>query len=265
MRSKAPKHHESEPTAAEYLDPSDEEVQRAKKGIQDFLQPILKLATELLTNDYTDEQWAEIERALRHLQPDRAALENARERLVQAARLHNSELVNEGLGGTTLEKWIAKEWARIEKLSDDLLESLRRVATFEGHDSPSTPPGKQPGLDPYKDYRLTLTRLGTMAKDRLAGPKIDDGFPKATRRGRFHFHLLHVWTDLGGTLGISRDPKTGKIKGPLARYFAAATQPVCGGSLESLPDIVARQKSMAEAVEKWRAKMLIANGDSDAD
>jgi hypothetical protein len=71
----------------------------------------------------------------------------------------------------------------------------------------------------------------------------------------FHFRVLEVWTDLGGKLQISRHPTTGKIKGPLARYFAAATQPVLGGSLESLPDILARQKKLMEAFHKYRIEM----------
>ena len=116
-----------------------------------------------------------------------------------------------------------------EKLSDDLHESLRRVARFEGVKV------RQPAIELYKDEQVDVASLNAMAVARLAGPKIDDELPKATKRGWFQFHVLHVWTDLGGKLRISRNPMTGKIKGPLARYFAAATQPVCGGSLETLP------------------------------
>jgi hypothetical protein len=253
MPTKAPKHHASERAAAENLEPSDEEVQ----AVQDFLGVSAQVSVDVLTFDYTDEQWADIERSLLDLQPDQAALENARNELVQAARINLSELLDEALGRKNIEKWVAKEWARIEKLSDDLLRPLTRVATFEG-----IAPGRQPAVEPYKDEQLAVARLKAMAATRLAGPKIDDGFPKATRRQWFHFHVLHVWTELGGELRFSRHPTTGKIKGPLARYFVAATQPVCGGSLESLRDILERQESMLAAVKQWAAKMRAPNGGS---
>jgi hypothetical protein len=240
----------------ENLEPFDEEVQRA---VQDFLGLFADVSVEVRTFHYTDEQWTDIERSLLRLQPDQAALERARNELVQAARIHLSELLDDALGHRNIEKWVAKEWARIGKLSDDLHRSFRRVARFEGHDSS---PGRQPAAEPYKDEQLAVARLKAMAVARLAGPKIDDGFPKATRRGWFQFHVLHVWTELGGELRFSRHPTTGKIKGPLARYFTAATQPVCGGSLESLPDILERQESMLPAVKQWAARMRAPNGDS---
>src|SRR5262249_55395939 len=160
--------------------------------VQEFIEPIARIAIDLRLFDYTDEQWADIERSLLRLQPDQAALGRARNELVQAARLHNWELVDDALGRRRLEKLVAKEWARIEKQSDDLLGSLRKVARFEGLDSPS---GRQPAVETYKDDQLALARLNTMAA-RLARPKIDDGFPEATRRQWFHFHVLHVWTEL---------------------------------------------------------------------
>jgi len=55
----------------ENLEPSDEEAQRT---LQDFLGFIADVSAEVHTFDYTDEQWADIERSL-HLQPDQAALE----------------------------------------------------------------------------------------------------------------------------------------------------------------------------------------------
>jgi hypothetical protein len=257
MPTKAPKYRASERAAAENLESSDEEVQRA---VQDFLGLFADVSVEIRTFEYTDEQWTDIERSLLHLQPDQAALENARNELVQAARINLSELLDDALGRRNIDKWVAKEWAKIEKLSDDLLGSLTRVARFKGLGSP--PPGRQPAVEPYKGEQLAVARLNAMAVARLAGPKIDDGFPKATRRQWFQFHVLHVWTELGGKLRFSRHPTTGKIKGPLARHFAAATQPVCGGSLESLPDILERQESMLAAVKQWAAKMRAPNGGS---
>jgi len=239
----------------ENLEPSDEEV----RTVHDFLQFIADVSVEVRAFDYTDEQWAGIERSLLHLKPDQAALERARNELVGAARINLVELLDDALGRRNIEKCTTKEWARIAELSDDLLRSLTRVARFDGLGSP---PGRQPGVEPYKDESLAVARLNATAVGRLAGTKIDDGFPKATRRQWFYFHVLHVWTELGGELRFSRHPTTGKIKGPLARYFTAATQPVCGGSLESLRDILKRQEPMLAAVKQWAAKMRAPNGDS---
>src|SRR5215468_7706542 len=144
MPTKAPKRRASELAAAENLQPSDEEVQRQHRVVQEFIEPIARIAIDLRLFDYTDEQWADIERSLLHLKPDQAALERARDELVQAARLHNWELVDDALGRRTIEKWVAQEWARIDRLSDDLLRSLTRVARFE----------EQPVVEPYNDEQL---------------------------------------------------------------------------------------------------------------
>jgi hypothetical protein len=46
--------------------------------VQEFLGAIVKVAGEVSTFDYTDEQWAEIEQSLRYLQPSQAAVETVR-------------------------------------------------------------------------------------------------------------------------------------------------------------------------------------------
>lgn len=59
----------------------------------------------------------------------------------------------------------------------------------------------------------------------------------------YYQRVLHLWTNaFGGKLGISRNSR---IDGPLVRYFLAVAHPVMGQkmpSLESMPDIVRRQK-----------------------
>ena len=57
MPTKAPKRRASDRAAAENLEPSDEEVQRAQKAVQDFIELIARLTVES-PFDYTDEQWA---------------------------------------------------------------------------------------------------------------------------------------------------------------------------------------------------------------
>ena len=47
----------------ENLEPSDEE-----RWVQEFLGLIAQVSVEIRTFDYTDEQWADIEKSLLHLQ-----------------------------------------------------------------------------------------------------------------------------------------------------------------------------------------------------
>src|SRR5262245_13022917 len=107
MPTNTPKHAASERAAAKNLKPSDEEE------VQSFLKLFVDASVETCTFDYTDGEWADIERSLLHLQPDQAALEKARNELVQAARINLYELLDEARGRKRIEKWIAKEWARI--------------------------------------------------------------------------------------------------------------------------------------------------------
>jgi hypothetical protein len=64
---------------------------------------------------------------------------------------------------------------------------------------------------------------------------------------QYYQRILWHWTvAFGGSLRISRDPQNAsKIRGPLVKYFFAVVRPVMDRdtpSLQSLPDIVRRQK-----------------------
>jgi hypothetical protein len=183
-----------------------------------------------LTFDYTNEQWIKIEKSLYCLQPrpNQTDLKNARTQLRNRVRLYLFEEL-EAPARAIHNKKRAKRLARAAKVSDSLPEDNVQLAVIK------------------RQVQALIDRA------RLAGSKIDDEYPRANPRGWFQFHVLEIWTQLGGQLRISRHPTTGKVRGPLARYFAAATQPVPGywGSLESLPDILARQKLMMAALQKW--------------
>src|SRR5262245_41846284 len=97
------------------------ESNEERRTVHDFLQFMADVSVQVRTFDYTDEQWADIERSLLHLKPDQAALERARNELVQAARISLSQLLDDARGRRNIEKWIAKEWTKIKKLSNDQL------------------------------------------------------------------------------------------------------------------------------------------------
>lgn len=209
---------------------------------------------EAVTFDYTEEDWIKIEKSVRHLRPTQADLKHIHTRLRLHIRTYLFAELNRP-GKVTKNKWITKHWARIAKLSDDTLKSLVAVAKLEGDAGPPGPDGRPPP-ERYREHKFALMKLIVFARGRLDAPKIDDGFPKASSRGWFQFDVLEIWTELGGQLRISRHPRTKKITGPLARYFAAVTGPIPAyrGSLESLPDILTRQKSMMLKIARYNAR-----------
>ena len=206
--------------------------------------------------EYSDDQWVKIEKELHHLRANPADLEKVRGQLARAARRYRNEVAN-APRYKILEKQRARDWARTVKLSDGLMHLLPRLYWPE----PPAPYGSPPPKPWWRDYQDTLRELNVFA-GQLAAPKIDldDGFPKAGPRVWFQFHVLENWTRLGGELKWSRNHKN-KISGPLARYFSAATQPVLGGSLESLPDIVKRHKTMRLANNKRHVCQFMINLD----
>ena len=131
MPTKAPKRRASR-AAAENLEPSDEEVQRAQKAVQDFIELIAGAAVEARLFDYTDEQWADIESSLLHLQPDQAALEKARNELVQAARLHNWELVDDVLGRETSKSGSQKNGPELRSYQMICMENCGESPSLRG-------------------------------------------------------------------------------------------------------------------------------------
>jgi hypothetical protein len=66
----------------------------------------------------------------------------------------------------------------------------------------------------------------------------------------FYQSILWHWTDLGGSLTFTKDPSSGKISGPLVKYFFAVVRPVMGErapSVKSLPDIVTDKSYFSKA------------------
>jgi hypothetical protein len=207
--------------------------------------------------EYTEEQWAEIVRSLQHLQPNEEDPGKAHRRLRDAARRYRLVKAN-APGEKTRQRQFRRDWAGIAKLSDQLMHLLHRRSECE---SPPDPDGG-PLWDLWREEQEALMTVNRVARSRLAESRIDDGFPTVGPSVWYQFYVLETWTCLGGKLELSRHPRTHKISGPLARYFSAVTQPVLGGSLESLPDIVKRHKAMRPLVNKWRVSQLVGKPES---
>lgn len=188
---------------------------------------------------YSDTQWADVEIALEHLKPKDYELRTARVELERAIELFLAAYFLAGTDRPPRERirTAAREWAQISQL----IKKLEPLWHSRVLDTPPLdwPPAFQRGRV-LREIRRGLTTLKTVAKVSESQAKSEILEPKA--RALFHSTVLNVWTRLGGELKISKHPDTHKTTGPLARYFAAATQCVHGGSLETLRDIVKRHK-----------------------
>jgi hypothetical protein len=194
--------------------------------------------------DYTDGQWAEIEETLRCLQPSQAALEDARMRLRSATRKYLLQTVMRG-AHQIQKKNALQEWKKISKCATYLLVFLPIALVLE-------PDGEVPEESDFlSDMKFALLKLLKLASHH-SGKLEAIEYPKATPQAWFQFYVLEVWTDLGGKLQFSRHPTNHKIKGPLAKYFSLAAQSFTRGSIETLPDILKRQKKMKAALENRR-------------
>jgi hypothetical protein len=209
--------------------------------------------------DYTAEQWAEIAKSFEPLQPQEQVIERARVLLVWSAREYFLAAVN-GPRHEMRKKLQSGHWAKVQSHADALMSQLRLLARDElGNVPPSIANFKMENA--FKEALPMLLYLSVWARSRVVelGELIDDGFPKVSAKAYYQCRVLRLWTQMGGKLGISRHPVSGKTKGPLARYFSAVTQPVHGGSPESLHAIVKRHRCHEQALERWRMEMFIAN------
>ena len=216
------------------------------------IQAFLGAGADPITFEYTAEQWAEIARSIQQLHAKPEAIERARRELKTSARSFLWEVVNKARNKHN-RKRLLWHWVRAGKLADALMAELTWFARNNVH--PTSASGK-----PFAEELDALTTVSVMAGKctvTLRG-KFDDGDPKATSKTRYNSRVLDVWTKLGGKLKFSRHPRTGKVKGPLARYFSAVTQPVHGGSPESLPDIIKRHLARRAALDKYRLARAIA-------
>jgi hypothetical protein len=218
---------------------------------EDSMRQLLRLGCEYTAQDYSSEEWAAIKQSLQYLQPGQAPLTKACAQLRQARMSYRIDELN-APSRAMLMKQGKRRWARIAKICAELQRLLFLVEKHEVE------------KDHFHDEQVALMKLRMIAGQRLREhegngiPLEAKDIPKslnASPRVLFIFCVLKVWTNLGGKLRISRHPKTNKIKGPLARYFAAATHPVIGGSLESLPDAIARQESMLADARQTLARL----------
>jgi hypothetical protein len=225
---------------------------------------------------YADEQWAAIEKELREgyrkafkKELSQADLTRARWQLGRSA-LGYFLVERTGPGKTNAQR---KEWAEIA-------ENFQTLIQIFFNDEWPLRIGR-PELSPFlsgKDWKQPLVRKTEWLK-LLNDPNLRLHFKlkhfadlvtegnlitgsKVKARTWFQFDVLEVWISFGLKPKYSRVPGTGRIIGPLARYFLAATQPVYTalgqrhGSLESLAYTVRRRQALKADVEGILAAIL---------
>jgi hypothetical protein len=204
--------------------------------------------------DYPPRERQRIAEAIRYLEIAEEAIEPA----LQQLRIYGRNYLLALLHGRSERQ---KHWVKANRLAEDLNAELQWLAENEDgllHSNDST---LREALDPRTSLGLFSIRLITRSRVVQYENLIDDGFPDATPRAYFQFKVLDQWVKLGGTVRISRHPHTQKIGGPLVRFYSAVTEPVIGGSPETLTHVVKAYKSWKAALDSWQLSMAIWNYD----
>jgi hypothetical protein len=232
-------------------------ARRCEEAVDCIPEPEYGLPLPVLF-DYTPEQWSAIESALHSLRPDSDAIDDIRYGLRRAANSYLLQVLERPKEQNRRRDAI-KRWRNIEKHAIALIAEFEQEFGEEGRPSPD---GNFHERQLYRLYTAAFDAR-VVARGRLTelADLIDDGFPKATPKVWYHGVVLSEWAALGGKLRVSHHPDTNKIKGPLVKYFSAVTEPVHGGSPETIPDILERHTTLCAEIERWRLQMIIEHGE----
>jgi hypothetical protein len=210
--------------------------------------------------DYDREQWVKIEQSICGLS------EEGRARLRKAAIEYLSEKRRRESGNYETPKRAKLLWKnvarRCEELRNEIETGLEYRYGADWHDNLDHPvhPLK------YGDAEITFSAaLQVLAELRSAAEEFSKSFwwgvsIMKTSTGRldppivYLQSILWMWKeDFGGELKISRDPHSGQIGGPLARYIEAVAAPVMGQdapSPNSYRSLINRQKALYRRLEE---------------
>jgi hypothetical protein len=185
--------------------------------------------------DYTDEQWAAIEREIALV---RSAPLNRSEKS-SLFILYGNMYLHSVRSGQSLEARLQERtelWTVVRNLAEELLPALNRAMAMHVYN---------------EKYIVRMTTL----LDKLRNDAALFGKPwiQKSPKEEYYEDVLSIWVDhCGGQLKKSRDKTTKKPKGPLLRFFMAVTYPVMGIDApkpETIFDIVDREKLRRKAAE----------------
>jgi hypothetical protein len=193
--------------------------------------------------NYSAAQWEEIESLVRDVHPGGMS-KRVRERLVGEARwfLLEKYYLKRGAEQRAWQK-IARQFEKLERaianVAGQHIELIKRAGYSKRGVLKLTRYYAREFTDGLSEMKGLAEDYADLNKKAVEAAHYDN--PKMM----YEFKILLLWTELGGALRLSRHSKLGNIRGPLARFFRAVTVPVMGDSapsLESLPDILKRQK-----------------------
>jgi hypothetical protein len=226
---------------------------------------IASLSTEHDSFDYSPEEWAAIDAAVIKLRPSGLSDHDRRFLRTWAMNYRLCSAQPAATVSVMMEQWVSV-WRLIEKLEDRLKRAVD--VCFGGQ-----PPVKICAPEFYKrpvaalppqiydfDHQLAeLSSLKKLVAECAAYLSRDGAIHTAVGPARDWYYslILTTWQQLGGRLAISRHPVSGKVGGPLARFFWSVAAPVMGKeapSVSSIPGIVAGFKRRAAATEKEKAE-----------
>lgn len=186
----------------------------------------MKRAPPLSDFKYTSEQWAEIDASICALRVKKVSRETRAE-LLRAARQYDAESKMPAPADR------AKRWKRIAKLADKLLSEL--VPACESRQAwIIDPENRRLESGELLRWEQALLEIGLAGNIRIRDRDFhfDDDDPRSlafdpqdfTRQ--FYYDVIVEWQRLGGSLGITRHPASGKIGGKFPRFFFAVVRPV---------------------------------------
>jgi hypothetical protein len=192
--------------------------------------------------NYSEDEWSKIAAATQSIRTG-ALPDEIRAELIGWARVYLARMAHSA--PIEHRRWvnIARQACRLEQALSDAVElniQFLRKCGSEEKDLTSW------------DMRRELETLSEIALLANAMADTTQREPSDLRhfnspRLMYEWEILEIWVQLGGRLGISRHPRTGKVQGPLARFFRAVTVPVMGASapaLETLRDAIARHEKI---------------------
>lgn len=256
---------------------------RAKLPRKTKLDPKANIAPSI----YSADEWAEIDSAVTAVRGT-PLLSAERNSLLQAALRYRRATNEREMRAYVAPHARAKSWAKVARLCSQLCKALETAGrNREGDNWKTTPivivpntmglslakkligehvvaPDRQFGGVLNIENIIELLAHLERSTAQTAEPFFWGISLLVSHTGRrdpqiiFFQHILWLWTDIfGGKLRFSRNPQSGKLSGPLIRFFFSVTRPAMtdkAPSIESIPDIVRRQRAFSQWLDDYMAR-----------
>jgi len=196
---------------------------------------------------YTEQQWANIQRELQRLPKFEPGFETYARAEIEIYAEYYFNQMKVDIPYTRKALAEKRSWIDCQKSLSKSAALIR--SAIDAHNADRQDYG-QAYCERIADVAMSLTKLEAFVGDKAGGAPVPPSDPNTHRRV-LHVQILGLWTALGGKLKFSRNPN---VAGPLARFFTAAATPLHNFSVETLPDIVKRQRKIIAAASRSPSK-----------